>query len=83
MTYRFRFVNGHFDDFYNNISFAVFYKTVSDSKGFAVYQEIEPPFHSPNFTKNMFKIPFSVISADGALFDTPINEVDSFNLSGG
>lgn len=27
MTYRFRFINGHFDDFYTNISFALFYTT--------------------------------------------------------
>jgi hypothetical protein len=40
MTYRFRFINGDFDDFYNNISFAVFFATVTDINGFAVYKEL-------------------------------------------
>lgn len=36
MTYRFRFVNGHFDSYYNNISFAVFYEIITDLDGFLV-----------------------------------------------
>jgi FtsP/CotA-like multicopper oxidase with cupredoxin domain len=78
MTYRFRFINGHFDSYYNNISFAIFYQTINGS-----ISEVLPPMYGANFTQNMFLLNFTAIGTDGALFSLPLFNLNTFHLAGG
>jgi hypothetical protein len=65
-TYRFRFLNAHFDSFYTNISFAYFSTTVNN-----LTIEQEAPLQIIDyalFSQNMTALNFTVIGADSTLF---------------
>jgi hypothetical protein len=50
--YRFRILNGHFDNLYNNIGFAIYYDKQVDKKGRVAITEIDPS----NTTCNVYLI---------------------------
>jgi len=73
-TYMYRFINGHFDNIYRNISFAVYYSNGSNG-----VKQLNP--NSESLTDNMHLIPFDMVGADGSLFHQPITNVTQFDLA--
>lgn len=83
MTYRWRFLNAHYDTTYINISFAVFYEVLQDERGYFFINETEPPLNvdPQTFLANMHKLSFTVLGTDSAMFSNAVNGVDQFNLA--
>lgn len=83
MTYRFRFLNAHFDTSYFNFSLVVFYKQVVSPSGLLSYVETDPPLYSDNFTDNMHIIKFTVIGTDSSLLNKVIPNIEKFDMAAG
>lgn len=69
MTYRFRFLDAHYDTVYRNISFAVFYKSITNGNGSLSYVETFPPLYNLAFPEDMYTINMTIIGADAVLFN--------------
>jgi FtsP/CotA-like multicopper oxidase with cupredoxin domain len=80
MTYRFRVLNAHYDNAYNNVTFAVYYNNVTLPNGTVVAQEINPYNLSFPLTSYQTQVNFTVIGTDSALFNKPVNNVNQFDM---
>lgn len=79
-TYRFRILNAAFDNAFNNVVFAAYYRTIIGEDGSTTYEEIDPSDTSYDLDDNKHLIPFSVIGTDTTLFNKPVQDVSFMNF---